>query len=327
VPITIPDSPILSDEGMASVSTTTRIESGFPAALAALCLGAAAMGISPLFVRIANEAGVGPFASAFWRVALALPVLYAWMRFEEAKLPAGRPRRSFGPATWLAGLAFSGDLFFWHLSIINTTVANATFFATTAPLFVVLVTWLILRQRISGGMLAGLALCLGGGGALIGQSLQADPARIRGDLFGLATAFFFGLYFIFVSRAREGSGAARVTFEATLITTVILLAVALRLDGRLLPSELGGPVSAFQLAAALIAMGVVSHAGGQGLLSIALGRLPATFSSLVIFLEAVVAALAGWVVLGEPLTLVQGLGGALILFGIWIARPKAAAVS
>src|SRR3712207_8253758 len=50
---------------------------------------------------------------------------------------------------FLAGLVFAADLFFWHLSIINTTVANATFFATTAPLFVVIVTWLVLRQKVS----------------------------------------------------------------------------------------------------------------------------------------------------------------------------------
>jgi drug/metabolite transporter (DMT)-like permease len=310
---------------MASRSTTARLDTGFASAFAALCVGAVAMGISPLFVRIANEAGVGPFASAFWRVALALPALYLWMRIEEARAPAGARRRSFSPATILAGLAFTGDLLVWHLSIINTTVANATFFATTAPFFVVLVTWVVLRQRVSRGTLIGLALCLLGGGALIGQSLQVDPARIRGDLFGVATAFFFGLYFIVVSRARESSGAARVTFEATLITAALLLVVALWRDGRLLPPAFDGAVTALQLAAALIAMGVVSHAGGQGLLSVALGRLPATFSSLVIFLEAVVAAIAGWVILGEPLTPVQMIGGALILFGIWVARPKPAA--
>ena len=236
-----------------------------------------------------------------------------------------RERRAarFPPATMLAGLAFTGDLLVWHLAIINTTVANATFFATTAPLFVVIVTWLVLRQRVSRGTLVGLALCLLGGGALIGQSLQVDPARIRGDLFGVATAFFFGLYFIVVSRARESSGAARVTFEATLITSALLLVVALWRDGRLLPPSFDGAVTALQLAAALIAMGVVSHAGGQGLLSVASGRLPATFSSLVIFLEAVVAAVAGWMILGERLTPVQTIGGALILFGIWVARPKA----
>lgn len=309
---------------MAFSSSTARLDTGFASAFAALCAGAVAMGISPLFVRIANAAGVGPFASAFWRVGLALPALYLWMKVEEARAPAGAPRRSFSPATILAGLAFTGDLLVWHLSIINTTVANATFFATTAPFFVVIVTWAVLRQRVSRGTLVGLALCLLGGAALIGQSLQVDPARIRGDLFGVATAFFFGLYFIVVSRARESSGAARVTFEATLITAALLLVVALWWDGRLLPPAFDGAVTALQLAAALIAMGLVSHAGGQGLLSVALGRLPATFSSLVIFLEAVVAAVAGWMILGERLTPVQMIGGALILFGIWVARPRPA---
>ena len=69
-------------------------------------------------------------------------------------------------------------------------------------------------------------------------------------------------------------------------------------------------------------MAFISHAGGQGLLAVALGRLPPVFSSLVIFLEAIAAALLGWIALGEALTLPQVLGGALILFGIWIARPR-----
>jgi drug/metabolite transporter (DMT)-like permease len=69
-------------------------------------------------------------------------------------------------------------------------------------------------------------------------------------------------------------------------------------------------------------MAMISQVGGQGLLAVALGRLPPVFSSLVIFLEAVAAALFGWVILSEALTLVQALGGLLILAGIWIARPR-----
>ena len=80
------------------------------------------MGVSPIFVRYAS-ADVGPFASAFWRVAFALPVLYAWMRIEEASAPSGPQRDRFGRGTILAGLAFAGDLCFWHLAILNTTVA------------------------------------------------------------------------------------------------------------------------------------------------------------------------------------------------------------
>lgn len=275
------------------------------------------MGISPIFVRFA-AADVGPFASAFWRVALALPFLYAWMRIEEAKAPASAPRTPFSKATILAGLVFTGDLFFWHLSILNTTVANATFFATTAPLFVVLVVWLVLKQRVSRGTVFGLLLCLAGGAALIGQSLQVGSGRILGDVYGIATAFFFGLYFLAVDRARETAGAARVTFEAGVITATGLFVIALLLDTRVIPQT-------WQGTAALTAMAVISHAGGQGLLSVALGRLPPVFSSLVTFLEAVVAALFGWAILNEALTLSQALGGALILFGIWTARPTAEA--
>jgi drug/metabolite transporter (DMT)-like permease len=289
-----------------------RLETGFASAFAALCAAAVSMGISPIFVRFA-AADVGPFASAFWRVALALPVLYAWVRLEEAKTPARG--LSFSRGTVLAGAAFAGDLFFWHLSILNTTVANATFFATTAPIFVVLVAWLVLRRRVSRGTVLGLILCVLGGLSLIGQSVQVNPARILGDLFGVATAVFFALYFLAVERARKGGGAARVTFELTLVTTAILFVIALLFDGRLIPRTQEG-------IAALIAMAWISHAGGQGLLSIALGRLPAVFSSLVIFLEAIAAAAFGWIILGERLTLVQVMGGALILFGIWIARPR-----
>ena len=59
-----------------------------------------------------------------------------------------------------------------------------------------------------------------------------------------------------------------------------------------------------------------------GLLAVALGSLSAAFSSLVIFIEALAAAILGWLVLSEHLTPLQFLGGALILAGVWVARPK-----
>ena len=278
------------------------------APFAALVLGAVAMGVSPIFVRLAD---VGPFASAFWRVALALPVLYAWMRLSEGR---GAPARAFSRATILAGLAFTGDLFFWHLSIVTTSVANATFFATTAPIWVVLFGWLLFAIRPTRGVLAGLGLCMLGGAALLAHSFQLKPAGALGDFYGLVTGLFFGLYFLAVRAARAQSSAARVTFEATLVTTALLLIAALALEGAILPHSWSG-------VADLVALAWVSHAGGQGLLAVALGRLPAAFSSLVIFLEAIAAALFAWALLGEPVSAAQVLGGLAILAGIYIARP------
>ena len=289
---------------VASARETTALP-----AIGALVLGAVAMGMSPTLVRLTD---VGPFASAFWRVLLALPLLWLWMRVTEGEK---RPKRRFSRAALLAGLAFAGDLIFWHLSIFHTSIANATFFATTAPLWVVVFGWLLFRDRVSAAVLVGLAFCLSGGAALIFQSTHAASGHVTGDIFGMLTGLFFGLYFLAVRAGRGDTGAARITFEMSIVAAAVLGVVVIATEDRLLPSSAAGWTT-------LLTLAVVSHAGGQGLLSFALGRLPAVFSSLVIFLEAIVAALVAWAVLGEPVTAWQALGGVLIVAGIVTARPR-----
>jgi drug/metabolite transporter (DMT)-like permease len=291
---------------MTAVATDERQR--FSTALAALVFGAVAMGASVLFVRWAD---VGPYASAFWRVLLALPFLFAWMRI--AGRSAARPR--LDRTVLLAGLFFTGDLFFWHLAILGTTVANATFLATTAPIWVALGAGIVLSEAVTGHILIGLALCLAGGFALLGESYGFAPHRLMGDLYGVATAFFFGAYVLAVRSARARHGAAEVMFVSTAVTAICLLVIALAFEPRILPQSVNG-------VGALLALALISQVGGQGLVAVALGTLPATFSALVIFLEAVAAASLGWLWLSEPLGIVQALGGLLILFGIYVARPR-----
>jgi hypothetical protein len=78
-------------------------------ALAALLGGAVCIALSPIWVRIAD---VGPTASAFWRVFLAVPLL--WILFFSSK----ETERKFVLPRWrymvAAGIAFAGDLAFRH---------------------------------------------------------------------------------------------------------------------------------------------------------------------------------------------------------------------
>lgn len=282
-------------------------------AFVALVLGAFAMGASPLFVRLAD---VGPYASAFWRTFLALPFLALWAMAEA------RPQPMLGlvadRAVLLSGLFFTGDLFFWHLSILATTVANATFLATTAPIWVALGAWLVLNELIERRILIGLVLCLAGGAALVGQSYGFAPQRLLGDAFGVITSIFFASYILAIRAARARVSPGMLSFLSTAITAACLFVIAISLEPFILPRSWNG-------AASLLALAVISQVAGQGLLAVALGTLPATFSSLVIFLEAVAAAAMAWIFLGEALGAVQLLGGLLILAGIFVARPRAEA--
>jgi drug/metabolite transporter (DMT)-like permease len=72
--------------------------------------------------------------------------------------------------------------------------------------------------------------------------------------------------------------------------------------------------------AVLLGLAWISHAGGQGLIAYALAHLPATFSSVGLLLQPVIAAFFAWILLGEPLVPLQIAGGIVVLAGIYLAR-------
>lgn len=281
--------------------------------IGALVLGAVAMGSSPIFVRLAD---VGPFASAFWRMALAVPFLWGWLQFENARRPAQPLDRSKDTKLiiWI-GFLFAGDLFFWHLSILNTSIANATLLATTTPIAVAFGAWLFLKEKITGQIMAGVLSGVLGAALLVGASAAFVPENVFGDVCGIITACFFGTYFLSVAYARRHMSAAQVMFYPAVVSSGFLLIAALLLDEGLLPSTWNG-------IAALVALAMISQIGGQGFAAYALGHLPTVFSSLVLFFEVIAAALLAWIVFAEPISIWQLGGGALILAGIYAARPR-----
>ena len=163
----------------------------------------------------------------------------------------------------------------------------------------------------------GLVVGAEGAGFLLGSSYKFAPEHLTGDIYGMITALFFGAYFLAVRPARRHMPAGVVIFRSSLVTAAVLLVVALSLEDTVLPASLHG-------LAMLLCLAFVSHAGGQGLLAFALGHLPAAFSSIVILIEGVAAAVFGWIILGEHLTLLQLTGSLAIFAGIFFARPRRA---
>lgn len=281
-------------------------------ALPALLLGATCIALSPIFVRLSEA---GPTATAFWRTALALPAL--WLLFLAQRRSA---THACTPPLLLlaAGLAFAGDLAFWHAAIGLTSVANSTLLANLASLFVTLAAWLLLRQRPSALFLAGLAAALAGVTLLVHSSLQFSARGLLGDALGVVTALFYAGYLLAVKALRDrGSGTVPIMAVTSSITSIALLPVALVSGERIVPLSGAGWLN-------LLGLALVSHAAGQGLIAYALAHLPATFSSVSLLLQPVMAALFAWVLLAEPLAPLQLAGGAVVLAGIYLARRGSA---
>jgi drug/metabolite transporter (DMT)-like permease len=297
---------------MADRTTQTDPAGADGRALAALMLGAVLVGASPIFVRVSE---LGPMATAFYRPFLAIPVLMLWMAADRRQNPASPKPTGRGDYVrlLLAGAFFSGDLAFWHLSIMNTSVANATLFANFAPIFVTLGAWLLFAHRVTRQYLIGMALALAGAAVLAGESFALAPENLLGDFFGLVTAMFLASYILAVSRLRAGFSTATTMAWSSLGTAAVLFPVALLSGEAMLAATFYGWM-------VLVGLALLSHAAGQGAIAYALAHLPAGFSSVGLLLEPVAAALLAWIILAEAVSPGQATGGAIILWGIVLAR-------
>ena len=276
------------------------------AAFLCLLAGGCAIAFAPILVRLSDT---GPLASAFWRCALATPILWLWVWRAGEKV--GKPPSG---ALILAGLFFAFDLGVWHFSIIWTSVANSTLLANLAPIFVTLAGWLFWRRKVTRTFLIGMFVAIAGMFVLVGPNFAAGGRPLVGDALGALTAVFYAGYFLAIKAARDArASTARLMAWSTTITAVALLPIALLMPQPFLPSSAAGWW-------VLLGLALISQVLGQGLIAYAFAHLPASLSSVSLLIQPVMAALFAWALFGEAIGPVQFTGAAIVLAGIWISR-------
>ncbi len=112
-------------------------------AFAALLLANLFLAFGPWMVRLAQDLGVGPIASSFWRLGLAIPLLLLFARW-RAEGPLGPPK-GLALTILLGGLFFAADLAAWHYGILRTKMANATLFGNSSTFLFALYGFFLAR--------------------------------------------------------------------------------------------------------------------------------------------------------------------------------------
>ena len=294
-------------------------------ALIALLLGACGIGFAPVFSKLAFDAeqqlpggGLGMIAAAFWRTALAAP-LFWWLHARSGSAGArgdGRRARGDGRPThllWLPGVAFAGDLAAWHKAFEFTTLANATLLANFASILVAVAGYVWLRERLGWTFALGATAAFAGAGVLLGVDFGRGREPLIGDALGLLTACFYAAYLLSVKLLRRDFGVAHLMAYTSSVAAAGLLIIAWASGETLVPRT----AAAWS---AVVALALVSHAGGQGLIAYALAHLPAGFATLSLLVQPVVTAAASWILFAQVLSPLQIGGGLLVLAGLAVAR-------
>ena len=275
--------------------------------------GALFIAFSGILVRLADTP---PATAAFFRCAYALPplALLAWLE-----------RRRYGPRepgqvrlAWLAGVLFAIDLELWHHAIAAVGAGLATVLGNVQVVVVPLVAWSMLAERPQRRVLAAVPVVLAGvvliSGVVGADAYGEDPAL--GVAFGLGTALAYA-GFLLVLRAgnRDLRRPAGPLLDATFAAALTCLL-------------LGAPLGELELRptwpehAWLVLLALTSQVAGWLLISVALPRVQAALTSVVLMLQPAAAVVLAILLLDEEPSILQLLGIGVVLGGIAIATVR-----
>ncbi len=280
-----------------------------------LSLGLAVIVMTPILFRLSE---LGPTATAFYRTVLAIPLFAGWMVLERGAATrrgeAAAPRlRRDGLALVVGGIFFAANIVGYAWAVHFTSVANASLLSNMTPIFVALGNFLVFRERVSRGFVAAIAAAVSGVVILTGNKLEFRSDQLLGDVLALGDALFYAGYLMIIGRLRLRIGAAAIMTWSAAIAALCLFATVQAAGETLRPATLFGW-------AVILTLSLVNYALGQGLITLAMARLGASFSAVAMLILPVGATILAWIVLGEALSLNQGVGGAVILASIYAAR-------
>ena len=276
----------------------------------ALGVGVLALSLSAMFVRWANAPGP---VTAFYRLFFSVFLLFPFFISRTQTNSAIKTRAIIFPL--LAGIFTALDLALWTSSLSFTTASNATLLGNTAPLWVALGTWLILKQKLGASFWRGLAITMAGAALIMGTDFILHPRFGVGDLMATFTGFFYGGYYLFTERSRVHFGPVSHVFFVGIGASITLFIVN---------NILQYPLSGFDTRTWLVflASALVSQVIGYMALAYALGHLPASIVAPTMVLQPVVTTILAIPLLNEIPNIWQGLGGAIALIGIYIINQN-----
>jgi drug/metabolite transporter (DMT)-like permease len=277
-------------------------------AWSALALGIVCIGFSAIFVKLADVPGS---VATFYRLLFATVAIIPIWIYRGIKMPVRRDLLLI-----LAGsFFFAVDLIMWNTAIPLTTAATATLLANNAPIWLGLITVVILRQSLPRKFWVGLVVAIIGLNVLIGIESWRTMQFNLGDMLSLAAGFFYALYLIYTVEVRK-----RVNTVTFMSLSLIFMVVMMFFTTWLMGHSFTGYSSNTWLS--LAGLGLISHFLGWLCINYALGHLQGSNVSVTLLAQSIVTAILAIFILGEYLNLNQIVGGLIILSGIYIVNRR-----
>jgi drug/metabolite transporter (DMT)-like permease len=256
-----------------------------------------------ILIRLSESS---PTTIAFFRmffssimVLLAVP-FYKGRWFEK--------RADFWIST-LSGIFLGLHFYTWIASLKFTSISSSVVLVTTQPVFVALLGFVFLKERIGRLGFAAVILAILGSYLIARGDLDIGAAHLKGDILAMIGALMAGSY-LFIGRfVRPRVNLIPYVFTVYSVSSIVILLLGIA------SGTFQKPVARMDyLIFFLLALGPTIL--GHNLYNFALRHLPAFPVAMSIVGEPVLATIWGIIILGESPIFTTIIGGAIIILAV-----------
>lgn len=276
--------------------------SGHRTGVALVALSAAAFGAMGIFAKIAYRDGVDPLTLLGVRFAIAGLCMLAILRARGERLPRGR---TLGVLLVLGAVGYVGQAMAYFTALTMASAGLVALLLYVYPAIVAVAAAALFGDRITPVKAGALVVALAGTALTIGDLGKGRPLGI---VLGLVAAVAYATYILVSSRVVPRAGAIPSA-------TVVMLAAAVVLGGAMMLAGPAYPRSATGWAA-IAALALLSTVVAIVAFFAGLERIGPAEASVVSTVEPVVTVALAVLVLLEPLSTVQLIGGTLIVVAV-----------
>ncbi|QOS88921.1 DMT family transporter [Peribacillus sp. JNUCC41] len=222
---------------------------------------------------------------------------------------------------FLSGIALGGNWIFLYQSYDYTTITNATLGYYFAPVFVMILSPIILKEQLPIKKIVCIGVAILGMLLIVGNGISASgKGDLLGIFFGLAAAAFYAALML-LNKFIQNMAKLEITMIQLGTTALLLLPYVLITEG----------FSIFEVSRSsipfIILLGIVNTGIGFWLFFSGMQKLKGQSIAMLSYVDPFVAILISALILQEQMTFVQMLGGILLLGSTFVSENKSIKLS
>ncbi|KRD85611.1 transporter [Bacillus sp. Root147] len=217
---------------------------------------------------------------------------------------------------FFSGIALGGNWMFLYQAYDHTTLTNATLGYYFAPVFVMILSPVILKEQLPTKKIICIGVAIVGMVMIVGNGVSASGTEdLLGIFFGLLAAACYAALML-LNKFIRLMGRLEITIIQLGITALLLLPYVFFTEGF---GIFGVSKSSVPF---IIILGIVNTGIGFWLFFSGMEKLKGQSIAMLSYVDPFVAILISAVILQEHMTIVQMLGGTLLLGSTFISENK-----